>query len=615
MPLVLRADCPQITVGVLIEFPKQDELIQRLNETRPEQPAQSWLYQIQEKILSELRMNSPDIAFSPVRDHHNADTDYIMTFHITTIGAGEDIEIAGIEFSEYTGFIVVSELEQVKHCNYERAGVISAKSTVSKYGNYENDVFITIEHNIDGYGSIQEKIEQYEESHPVPPRGPRILVTLKRKFVSPLSDERKMEIRIKVKNCKGKDVWDHFHGLHVKIPRKTERGEISENREFASLQGSTLTDGYIILSIQSPEGASITYTLKKGMEMGFDKLTVSVCGMRKEVSKDVFIPIAGIALKAESEGYVFPEETTKMKFSLKKIMPWGEIRSLSGKTINLSPEGLIDGTVSPSGRAITQENGYINLIYKAGLKETTMTVHATYQPKGYEEKLKESASVTVIDKAYDWFCTVIVNQTCSYEKHESNHNPKGFWLNEESTLYTDLNVHLSIRFITGPGKTRILGKSISGTSLYQITTWDQKSWADCKDEQTKRSYRKRPGDEQKTILKGIGSLIEENLDIMAAVDVDRKSGKYEFEFGVWGMRWNVKISRDDIYTDACNGETTKESYHGEEKGEKYSLDTKSFEGYTANINDIFGSKRIESPPWRLMKCKTDYTWHLERIKK
>ena len=88
MPLIARGDCPQTTVGVFINYPSQEEFVEFLNERNPDQPAGSWLFQIQEKILAELRMNSPDVVFVPTADRSYAETDYIMTFDISYIGAG-----------------------------------------------------------------------------------------------------------------------------------------------------------------------------------------------------------------------------------------------------------------------------------------------------------------------------------------------------------------------------------------------------------------------------------------------------------------------------------------------------------------------------------------------
>ena len=605
--------CPRITVGVYINYVDQERLVKLLNEIHPDQPAPSWLFQIKEKIFAELKMNSPDIVFIPAVSRNNAESDYIMTFDITTNAAGEDIEVGGVLISEYNAFNVVSVLKQTGHCIYERAGVLGAKDTVSKYGNYENDIFIAIEHNIeDGYGSIRGRIEEYEASHPVPPRGPEILVTLKKEYVSPLEAEREMEIGIKVKNCKGQYVWERSHGLAVLLPIKTARGEIRPTRGFPQGGGPNTRFNFIKISIQRPEGASVTYTLKKGMERSIDTFKIKVCGVRKEVTKEVFIPIAGICLRGESEGYVFPEKTTEIKFKLKKLLPQGGEQPLSGKPVLLSPEGLIDGTVSPSGTTFTQTDGNIAVRYKSGLKESTMTVHATFQPKKYPDKARASAGVTIVEKGYDWTGTVIVNQTCSYKKNEIKNNKRGYWVREESILSTDRTVHLTIRFLTTPGKPAvILGKDVSGTSRYLLKTFEQKGWADCKDKQTGKTFRKKPGDTQQSTLKMIGTLVEEYLDISPSIHVDRLSNRYTFDFGVSGLWWKGKVTRTDIYTDVCNGNSKKKSmgpFTGERQ--KYDLEPLHYEGQTTDINTISGSTKIETET--LEKCTTTYIWNLKR---
>ena len=351
------------------------------------------------------------------------------------------------------------------------------------------------------------------------------------------------------------------------------------------------------------------------MERSIDKFKIYVCGIRREVSKKVFIPIAGIVLRGESEGYVLPEKTTEIKFHLAKLMPQGGEQPLGGKSVRLSPEGLIDGTVSPTGKTLTQQDGDITVRYKAGLKEKTMTVHATFQPKNYTEKAHASASVTTIEKGYDWMGTLIMNQTCSYQKHESKQNQKGFWAKEESILSTDRSVHLTIRFLTTPGEPPvILGKDVSGTSRYLLTTMEQKSWADCKDKQTGKTFKKKPGDTQQSTLKMIGTLVEEDLDISPSIHVDRLSNRYTFDFGISGLWWKGKVTRRDIYTDICDGHSEEKSmgsFEGERQ--KYDLEPLHYEGQTTDINTIFGNTKIETET--LEKCATTYNWSLKRISK
>jgi hypothetical protein len=602
-------------VAVFINYPNQKAFIEHLNKTSPEQPDASWLYQIEEKIFAELKMNSPDILFVKATSRNDAESDYIMSFDIDLTRAGEDIEIAGLKESEYKAFLVVSTLKQNQPCGFGRSGVLETENTVSKYGKYENDIFIAIEHNIDGHGSISGKIKEYEASHPVPPRGPEILVTLDRAYVSPLEGEREMKIKIKVRNCKGQEVWEKSPGLPVLLPRTTARGEIKESEECRFSQGSGSTDHLMIIFIQRPVGACVTYTLKKGMHASVDMFKILVCGMRKKVTKEVFIPIDGIALRGESEGYAFPETDNEIKFELAKVSPKGGREPLPGRKITITPKGLIDGALTPVGRVTTGNGGRAILNYRSGLKEKILYVLATFQPPGYPEKAYGKTSVTIIDKPYDWFGTVLINQTCNYEQRDSKSQQKGFWVNEESSISSDRTLHLTLRFLLKQNEPPVLtAKDVSGTSRYVMTTKEQKAWADCKDKQSGKTVKVKPGDTQKTIIKMIGELTEKDLRISPSLHIDRIANEYTFDFGVSGLYWLGKMTRTETFTDVCDkGSKTNQTGPLDTGEQKYNLESLHFTGHTNDLFNISGDKTLESNG--LEHCETNYNWTLKRIEK
>ena len=91
--LAQQDHCSKPKVAVIMETYEQGEFIKHLNEQYPSQPKDSWLYQIQEKVLEELKMNSPGTQFIPANGGVPKDCDYYFKYILSLIGAGEDIEI------------------------------------------------------------------------------------------------------------------------------------------------------------------------------------------------------------------------------------------------------------------------------------------------------------------------------------------------------------------------------------------------------------------------------------------------------------------------------------------------------------------------------------------
>ncbi len=186
------------------------------------------------------------------------DCDYRFEYHMSIIGAGQSIEVwGGLLQSEYTAYYMGSMLAQNNPCPGSD-WVLDVEITKE-----DEDVFQTVEHNSESWGDIGARIEEFERSHPVPPRGPTLHVSQSRDYVSPLEEERTLDIKIDVTNCRGEPVYYASRGQRVVLPKKTERGEIEPTPGFN--QNHLVADDHIVLIIVRPEGASATYTLKKGI--------------------------------------------------------------------------------------------------------------------------------------------------------------------------------------------------------------------------------------------------------------------------------------------------------------------------------------------------------------
>jgi len=371
---------PNVAVAMQIIEVNEGEFFKHLNEQYPSQPKGSWLYQIQEKVLEELRMNSPGTQFIPaIGGNVPKGCDYSFKYSLD------------FEYNRHLKknvYYMSSLLRENGSCGFSTnilGKVIGAKNI---------DISQTIECNIAAHGDIGKRIMQYEKSHRVPPRGPEMEVSLDRDYISPLKEERKLKIKIDVKNCKGEPVYDHDHGQLVVLPKKTERGELKCTNGFP--EGCKETSNLLTLIIQTPKGASATYTLKKGMTAEEDPIKILTCGIDKKVVKETKIQIHGLEIKVKpAKKEIFPGEETKITVELSEVDVKGAKQPVAGKRIQLKISGLIDGHVYPPGDATTDQNGEAILTYEAGNKDKKVIIKAKFQPNDYPEYVQDESTITV----------------------------------------------------------------------------------------------------------------------------------------------------------------------------------------------------------------------------
>jgi hypothetical protein len=434
--------CSEPKVAVVMEVIEieEGEFIKHLNEQYPFQPKGSWLYQIQEKVLEELKMNSPGTQFIPASGGIPEDCDYYFSYTLSLIAAGEDIEVAGLKQSEYTAYYMSSRFSSHPRCG-KGSRVLGVEITK------DEDVNHTIEQNIAAHGNIGKKVQENEESHLVPPRGPEIEISQDREYVSPLEEERKLKIKIDVMNCKGEPVYDPEHGQEVTLPKKTGRGELKCTNGFP--EGCIATSNALTLIIQKPIGASATYTLKKGVNAEKVPIKILTCGIDNKVVKEAEIKIHGLELKVKPEKKeIFPGEETKITVKLSEVNVNGEKQPVAGKHIQVQLKGLINGHIHPSGDVTTNQNGKAILTYSAGDKDKKVVLKAKFQPKNFSESVRDESIVAiahyegqlVLSYSYDDDCkhedvTVLV----SFGKAEMSFSPSP---NQLSTYYPIESVNI-----------------------------------------------------------------------------------------------------------------------------------------------------------------------------
>ena len=438
-----------------------DEAIELLNSKGVPQPRESWILQIQGKVLEELRMGSPGIVFVPVGGVGGAlptDCDYRFEYHLSIIGAGEDIEVAGgLLQSEYTAYYMGSQLAQNNPCEGSD-WLLDVEITKE-----DEDVFQTIEHNIESWGDIGTKIEEFERSHPVPPRGPALQVSQSRDYVSPLKEERSLDIKIDVTNCRGEPVYYVNPGQRVVLPKETERGEIEPTRGFP--QNHLVTDSQVILIIVRPAGASATYTLKKGMEPNVETIEMTTCGIDKKLVQETKIHIRGLELRVTpKKRRISPGEKTDIEIKLSRVDDKGNKEPLPGKQIELEIRGLVDGEVQPSDEIITDADGVALLEFSAGEHDKRVTFSAKFQPEKYDEFVHDEKTVSIGHRS-----DVNATLTARFRhNHHSHRVTESATYNRQSRLIYDVTIEASFRY----DKTYFSEHESTYSQQYELISWE-----------------------------------------------------------------------------------------------------------------------------------------------
>lgn len=406
--------CSKPKVGVeLAEISDEVFTLLLKDENEPGKPKGYWLGKIQAKVIGELRKNSPGIEFIPLTGQAEGGCDYIFSYKMDVIGAGENIDLGGRHVSEYTAFYMTSELRNNNPCDLPKY-ILEVRITKEKRNIYE-----TISSNVSGFGNIGSIIEEREETYRVPPRGPQLTITQKPEKISPLEEDRSQEIQLKVTNCKGEPVYDKDHGQIVLLPNKCDRGEIKPTKGFQ--QEFRVIGTKIMLFITNNEGTgSVTYTLKRGLDAGKDRFKMDTCGLDKMVVEEVEVEIDGLEIEVTPQKRKISQgEQTRVRIEFFKKDKKGGKEPLAGKLLQIKIEGLKDGSVSPKGDIATDESGLVMLTFQAGNDDKRVRFIARYQPKDFEEIVQGEAAVEV-EKISQWKGSIVYHQSTDWDRDNSD---------------------------------------------------------------------------------------------------------------------------------------------------------------------------------------------------
>jgi len=397
---------PKVAV-TLDEIINADQFYGKLNKDYEPQEKEEWLNEIQDSVMAELVKNSPDIEFVSASSGITKDCDYYFVYKLAIMGAGEDKKIGELLVSEYTAYYMRSKLAVSDRCELNPKYGLWSKITRD-----DRDIYYTIRRNIAAYGKIGNRIREHEKSHPVPPRGPEMEVSPDRDYVSPLKEERELKLKIDITNCRGEVVYDKNHGQVVKLPRYTERGEIKPTKGFP--QEVRFSGNSVLLIIVRPVGASATYTLKKGLKPGTDRVNIETCGIDDYIFQEEEIPIKGLEIEVKPDAReICAGEESKVRIHLRKVDTEGNEEPVGGRKIDVETQGLVDGQVSPTGEVITGGNGEAVLSYHSGKKDKRVVFKAKFQPEDFSESVRDEAAVRVDPCKWDWVGTIQYDRSVS----------------------------------------------------------------------------------------------------------------------------------------------------------------------------------------------------------
>lgn len=438
-------NCPKIKVGVKIEevYP---EVFDHLNKTYDvEKHRAIWLEELGAILMNCLQENSPELEFIYLPGNPGADYDYLFTSLIALTGGGEDVIVVPeysiitgdddvfvvppVYGSEYTEFKVWSSLIVNSHCFPNRRYVLGVEK-----GNSQ-DIYRAILSSVSSFGGrgLAYLLYERENQRPVPPREPNIETWIDEAYLSPLDTQtRKVKIYEKVLSCNWQPAFYlSYHSQPVRFPEKTDRGKI-EPKENCKLEYSDGENQYILVNEQG--NAVGEYTLQRGLEPKIEKITLSTCplGNKPNIEKEVEIIIRGLELLVEPWRTVIHNgEKTTISVDLHETDPDGFKFPAADQEIEIKVTGLVDGSVSPTGRVTTDEMGVAWIDYKAGKEDRQIKITATFTPPGYSEKVTADATITIKPLEYDATLTI----KGSYKKTEkSNSETKNSWGDNETNL-------------------------------------------------------------------------------------------------------------------------------------------------------------------------------------
>lgn len=420
-------NCPKIKVGVKIAG-IHEEVFDHLNlQYKPGKQKAVWLAELGQILMKGLQENSPDLEFVYLTANPNADYDYFFNALFALTGGGKTIEITPETFiqgsdgniftepplydSEYTEYKVWSSLIINSHCYPNRRYILAVEKGQSQ------DIYRAILSSLSGFGrAVEYVIYEREKTRPVPVRNPYVATSLEREYVSILTPEtRKIKIYENVLNCDGTVPFFPYgnHSQAVKFPTKTNRSTIDAiPGEGCKLEKQDADWMYIL--VNRAGNAIAEYRLKRGLAPEIEKITLSTCprGNKPDIEKEVEIPIRGLELIFDpSRKTIYSGDQVSVTINFNEVDTAGNRYPVANREITIQVTGLVDGTISPLEKVMTDEVGTAIITYKAGNKDKQIRITASFTPPEYAETVRGECILNVNKPAGNF------NGTITYKRH------------------------------------------------------------------------------------------------------------------------------------------------------------------------------------------------------
>ena len=421
--------CSEIKVAVIFDVIDEDlyefHQSQYAADTKPEDRLpgftnwmmkDDWMNAVYDYLLNFLQESNPDVNF---------------------VLENGDYELG---FTIYKGYVVRGKLSEDNACGFSHR-LIKDKLEEHK------DLFQAIK-NLIGFhfDQINRTLINHELKYPTPVRGPKIEANKSRDYLSPLFDDRKLDIQTIIYNCKWENVYDRKKAQsEVFYPLNTERTKSKSTQNWPQ---NTLSYGdYLKLGIKTNKGASATFGLVKGTDPSIEEFEIYTCGRDRKETKTIKININGLDIQVKpKKTEVQSSEKTSIDIYFNTVSPNGNKRPVVGKQLTLSVKGIVDGSVSPSKTVTTDSKGKATLQYKAGKKEEKITITASYQPVKYPDVVTGSSHINIISKEYAWngSLSLEVNRSfqCNEEEQISELSRCEVRANDEITQKVNLTISM-----------------------------------------------------------------------------------------------------------------------------------------------------------------------------
>lgn len=456
-------ECPKFQIGVYLfnsygqSFGDNvlDSLNRRTNSNRSEQ---EWIDYIDANIIQTLNSyNYEDLEFFSPKAEPGREMDLMFSWMIKLSSFDKDLikssyptdwidSITGWEVTDWSDpvysqgimFNMNAGLTVVSPCyppGYYQA-VLAVEFARSE------DIIQCIKNLVDAFYPMDRMIWYWESKHLAPARKPKMEISYQRDYISLLDPEwRKMEISVKVKNCRGQYVYNESHSQPVYFEKETDRLRTRSSNKCVN--GPDYGIFRTILTNKEYE-AICEYSVKNGFTPSVESVKFRTCGIGASsmIEEEGEIIVRGLELLVEPwRTTIHNGEQTTISIDLHEIDPYGVIYPAIDQEVEIKVTGLVDGSISPKGKVTVGDMGIAWIDYKAGQQDKQIKITATFTPPGYPEEVKGEATINVKPLEYD--ATLTIKGSYRRRQSSSYKDPPGGTCTGNGTFSLQENIDAS----------------------------------------------------------------------------------------------------------------------------------------------------------------------------